>query len=224
MLFRDLSPSAKIVYHVIRRIKNHKTESFFHSTQKIADIAGISLRSCKYALDELIRQGILKATERPGHTTLYTFISTADLAQFCTPTVQDLHPTRAEFAPITTSALTNSDLTTTWLSDFLFSKAIKLHGKEWTDVVVDRISRMNGNIKDKGAYFNWCIQTNIIPTSKELKAQEAKEKHKKYIDEQIEKSQRENEERERIWSERDPEAGNKAITELISKINEADKK
>jgi len=97
----------------------------------------------------------------------------------------------------------DAHLTTTdkWLTDDLFSKALKLHGREWADVVVDRISRMNGHIRDKGAYFNWCIKTKTIPNSEELRTQEAKEKHKKYLDEQREKSRIEQEEKERLFSE-----------------------
>ena len=111
-----------------------------------------------------------------------------------------------------------------WIDDLSLESLIKKHGEKY---VLDRaipINRANGKIKDKKSCLEDSLKLGYIYTCKELKEQEQKEKHKKYVDEQIEKNRLEQEERERLFSERDPEAGNKAIAEFLSKIDEADKK
>lgn len=219
MLFKDLSSSAKIVYHVTRRIKNHKTDSFFHSSQKIADIAGISLRSCQYALDELVQKGILKETPRPGHTSLYTFISTADLdpCRICTPDVQNLHPTPAEFAPITTSALTNSDLTTTvtWLNDSLKDQLIKQYGLYEVEKRVVVISKMNGKIKNKAGLLRHSLINNYIPTCKELQEKEEQEQREAKIQAKIEA---ERIERLKMFEKMEEQKANINISEMFQNM------
>ena len=116
------------------------------------------------------------------------------------------------------------DIKFDWIDDLSLESLIKKHGEKY---VLDRaipINRANGKIKDKKACLEDSLKLGYIYTCKELKEQEQKEKHKKYVDEQIEKNRQEQEERERLFSEQDPEAGNKAIAEFLSKIDEADKK
>ena len=111
-----------------------------------------------------------------------------------------------------------------WIDDLSLESLIKKHGEKY---VLDRaipINKANGKIKDKKSCLEDSLKLGYIYTCKELKEQEQKEKHKKYVDEQIEKNRLEQEERERLLAERDPEAGNKAIAEFLSKIDEADKK
>ena len=116
------------------------------------------------------------------------------------------------------------DMKFDWIDDLSLESLIKKHGEKY---VLDRaipINRANGKIKDKKSCLEDSLKLGYIYTCKELKEQEQKEKHKKYVDEQIEKNRQEQEERERLFSEQDPEAGNKAIAEFLSKIDEADKK
>ena len=216
MLFRDLSSPAKIIYHVTRRIKNHQTESFFHAVNTLADIAGISERSCQHALNELVQHCILKRTERPGHSTLYTFISTVDLAPFCTPVQQILHLTPAEYAPITTSDLTNSDLTTTWLTEKLSYSLVSQYGQQAVSDRVVVISKMNGQIKNKAGLLVASLKGGYIPDSKELREKEKKENQSKWIDEKIKKEKKESEEMKKLYEQSTLTSGQ--IKEMVDQV------
>jgi len=232
----SLQEATRLIYLLTLRYKAHEDneyclkDQFFHSIKWFADESGYSERTVINAFNDLKKLNIIEAEERPGRSTLYTvkvFIPPHKNQRIrFTTDMNQIHTTPESDSPITTIDLTTIDLTTThkWLKDSLLTKAIRLHGQEWADVVVNRISRMNGHIRDKGAYFNWCIKTHIIPNSEELRAKEANEKHKKYLDEQIEKSRKEQEEREKAWAESDPEAGKKALAEFMSKISGAGKK
>ena len=65
---------------------------------------------------------------------------------------------------------------------------------------------------------HWSCKTGIAPTNKNMKIAEKKEKHKKYVDEQIEKNRLEQEERERSFSESDPEAVKKLVDDCIANL------
>jgi len=105
-----------------------------------------------------------------------------------------------------------------WIDDLSLESLIKKHGEKY---VLDRaipINRANGKIKDKKSCFEDSLKLGYIYTCKELKEQEQKEKHKKYVDEQIEKNRLEQEERERSFSESDPEAVRKLIADCIANL------
>jgi hypothetical protein len=94
---------------------------------------------------------------------------------------------------------------------------IKKHGEKY---VLDRaipINKANGKIKDKKSCLEDSLKLGYIYTCKELKEQEQKEKHKKYVDEQIERNRLEQEERERLLAERDPELPNRLLADFNKK-------
>ena len=216
MLFKDLSSPAKIVYHVTRRIKNHQTESFFHAVNTLATLTGISERSCQYALNELVNHGILKRTERPGHSTLYTFIQTADLAA-------TLHPSPAEFAPhprkICThnnSDLTDSDLTTTeWLTEKLSNTLVAKYGPQAVSDRVVVISKMNGKIGNKAGLLVASLKGNYIPASKELREAEERQRITLAIEA---KSEKQSQEYEKMIQEREKSSGKIDLTSEFEKL------
>ena len=219
MLFRDLSPSAKIVYHVTRRIKNHKTNSFFHAIETIADLAGISESSARRGLQSLVDMKILKAQTRSGTSTEYTFIDNANLSrskpnltplpiQIDTPGVSNLHPNN--------SSLTDSDLTTTGIDLKFYQDMVIQYGKEAVDVVVENVKKMNGSVKNPGGYVRSALKHGYIPTNAEIRAREKAKERAKQIDEEREKSLAEWEERkkEREKSQLTPDE----IKKMIEKI------
>jgi hypothetical protein len=225
LLFKDLSNEEKIVYHVIRRIKNHKTQSFFHSVKKIADIAGISERWCQYALAGLVEKKILQKTERIGHTSIYKFINEVRLAEdnprtVCTPLTHTMHPTPAQYAPITTSALTDSDLTTANKNLQSYNYLVKKFSKDVVDVAVENCKKLNGDAKNFWGLVHWSCKTGIAPTNKNVEAKEAKVKHNTFVDEQIEKQRTEIEQRIKDFEKSDPELPNKFISDFLSKIGD----
>jgi len=207
MLFKDLSTPAQLVYHVTRRIKNHKTNSFFHSVETIADHIGKSESTARKGLSDLVNAGILTKTERTGRTTVYTFIAEARLSEQA-PT-QNLHPTPLDSTPHppkiythNNSDLTDSDLTTTWLSDKTKSKLITDYGKQ---AVYDRvvvISKMNGQVKNKAGLLVHSLKNDYIPASKEMKEAKQREDINKAVEAEIERNrikyQQWNDERENI--------------------------
>lgn len=202
MLYRDLSAPAKIVYHITRRVKNHQTESFFHAIETIARLAGISECSTRRGLEDLVRKGILKRTERPGHSTLYTFIQTADLALFDTPLLPNLIPHPSQIDTHNNSDLTNSDLTTTvWLTEKLSNTLVAKYGPQAVSDRVVVISKMNGKIRNKAGLLVASLKGNYIPASKELREKEKKENQSKWIDEKIKKEKKESEEMKKLYEQ-----------------------
>ena len=110
------------------------------------------------------------------------------------------------------------DMKFDWIDDLSLESLIKKHGEKY---VLDRaipINRANGKIKDKKSCLEDRLKLGYIYTCKEIKEQEQKEKHKKYVDEQIEKNRLEQEERERSFSESDPEAVRKLIADCIANL------
>jgi hypothetical protein len=104
-----------------------------------------------------------------------------------------------------------------WIDDLSLESLIKKHGEKY---VLDRaipINKANGKIKDKKSCLEDSLKLGYIYTCKELKEQEQKEKHKKYVDEQIERNRLEQEERERLLAERDPELPNRLLADFNKK-------
>src|SRR5512136_2753267 len=80
MLYSELQPATKAVYHVITRIQNHKTHRFFWKIKNIATMAGVSYSSVQRAEKELINAGVLKYVRRLPHNVLYEFAKELDLS------------------------------------------------------------------------------------------------------------------------------------------------
>jgi len=200
MLFSDLSTPAQIVYHVTRRIKNHKTDSFFHSIETLIKATGKSECTVRRGLNDLVKAGILSRTERIGHTALYKFISTAPLY----PHQSDTLPLSNRYpSPINliqggsqsdthnNSPLTDRDLTTIWLDDQLRDKLISSYGEQAVNDRVVVIASLNGKIKNKTGLLIHSLKNNYIPESKELRENKEKAQHEKAIQDRIDRDQAE---------------------------------
>jgi len=184
--YKSLSTRAKKMYGVVIDVRAYQDNEkclknqFFHAIDTLADLADLSRPHAVYALKELEQKGIITREHRHSHSTLYTYIPSENNDLTVTlrnhRTVSKSNCQTVTLRNHITTVPEQIQLTTTWLKYSLLTKAIQLHGKEWADVVVDRISRMNGKIRDKGAYFNWCIQTKIIPNSKELREKEERQR------------------------------------------------
>jgi len=218
---------------------------FFHAIDTLADLADLSHKHAVYAIKELIDRGILKRYPRPGQSTLYEYIPyepsvvrTPPPSVFKTPPPSvptTPHNNCIEQIQLTTTNNVNEevvvvfeksvrkeeetiDMKFDWIDDLSLESLIKKHGEKY---VLDRaipINKANGKIKDKKACLEDSLKLGYIYTCKEIKEQEQKEKHKKYVDEQIEKNRLEQEERERSFSESDPEAVRKLIADCIANL------
>ena len=226
MLYKNLpSPASKIVYHIARRIKNHKTQSFFHAVETLADLSGVSESTARKGLHDLVKAGILRPEERQGQTTEYFFIDVAYLSNVAkltphppriyTPPPQILHPNN--------SSLTNSDLTTTDINVKSYNDLVKQYGKDAVDVVVESVRKRNGSVNNLTGYVIHALKNGYNPKTQEQIEEEKRKERSKKIDEQIEQSRKEQEEIEKAWEESDPEAGKKAVTEFLAKIGEVRK-
>jgi len=230
----SLSAPTRTIYLLILKRKTHedkrycKKDQFFHSVENWAEASGYSIRTIQYSLKELRDLGIIEWEVRPGRSNLYTHKKYITIYKpkkqsiYCTPPMHQMHPTPAPNAPITTKDLTVKDLTTThtWLNDQLLNSLIAQYGKEAVDDRVVVISAMNGKIKNKAGLLVDSLRRGYIPTCKELREKEEKERKRNLIDNEIERKRKEQEEREKAWAKSDPNAGKNAIAELMSKLGD----
>jgi hypothetical protein len=224
MLFRDLSTPAQIVYHVTRRIKNHKTDSFFHSIETLIKATGKSECTVRRGLNDLVKAGILSRTERIGHTALYKFISIAPLY----PHQSDTLPLSNRYpSPINliqggpqsdthnNSPLTDRPLTTTWLDDQLCDKLISSYGEQAVNDRVVVIASLNGKIKNKAGLLVDSLKRGYMPASKELREKEEKARHEELIQARIETERLE---REKMIQEYD---NSQATVDLVAMLEQS---
>ncbi len=108
-----LSTSEKMVLVVLMEHWNPKRNGaeVWPGQPRIADHAGLSVRSVQYAIQNIERCGYIKTTQEPGRSTRYQILADAILAA-CTPAtvaptpantagvpLQPLRPTPADSAP-----------------------------------------------------------------------------------------------------------------------------
>jgi hypothetical protein len=108
----------------------------------------------------------------------------------------------------------DAHLTTTDKDLDSYNYLVRIFGKEVVDVAVENCKKLNGDAENFWGLVHWSCKTGIAPTNKNMKIAEKKEKHKKFADEQIEKNRKEQEERERLFAESDPELPNRLIAEF----------
>lgn len=229
MLFADLQPSTKAVYHVITRIKNHHTNKFFWKMYKIAEQAGVSYMSVRRAEAELESAGAIQYIKRLPHSKEYKFLKEIPLvdnyeSDQSSMNNQSVHPrTMSLFTheqckqqiPLNRSLLTTTDVNVKKYHDL-----VKEYGKELVDVVVESVKKRNGSVRNLTGYVIHALKNGYVPKTQEQIEQERKDQKRKMLDEDIGQSRREHEEIERLHNQSDPEAGKKAMQEFLAKIGE----
>lgn len=228
ILFRDLSKDARIMYSTIYRCINRKTKKCFPRINVLAEYAGLNHYSAVYAIKELIDKGVIERESRQGHSSIYKLLQELPL---CNPVAQGYHPTSSTGLPppvaqgyhITTD-LNMIYLTTTDTSLKSYNQMVKEFGKDVVDVAVVNCKKLNGDVRNFWGLVRWSCKTGIAPTNKTSQQKEAREKHAKFVDEQIEKSRRQQEELERAVAESDPELPNRLIAEfMMGHVSEVEK-
>jgi len=229
MLFADLQPSTKAVYHFIEHKYNHKTKKFFWKIKNIADKAGVSYRSVQRAEIELESIGVIHYIKRLPHAKEYKFMfevpfddnSEHDLSSM-TDHIGHPRPIRSDTHDQCKQQISSnrSLLTTTDVNVKKYNDLVHIYGKELVDVVVESVKKRNGSVKNLTGYVIHALKNSYIPKTQEQIEQERKEEKRKMLDEDIEQSRRDQEEIERLHNQSDPDAAKKAVQQFLSKIGE----
>jgi hypothetical protein len=201
MLFKNLSKDEGLMYHVVARCRNRKTNQFYHQIDKLAEYAGLNHYSGVYAIKGLIDKKIISRESRPGHSSIYTFLQelnlfepASDKEKATTRSVaQGYHQPVAQGYHITTTP-NNNNLTTTWLTEKLSNSLIAKYGQKPVSDRVVVISKMNGQIKNKAGLLVASLKGNYIPASKELREKEESQRIALAIEAKSEKDRLEREE------------------------------
>jgi len=227
-VYKKLSVRARIMFSVVEHAKANQDKElclknqFFHSINKLANLADLSRPHAVYALKELEQKGIITREHRHGHSTLYTYIPAENndlmvtLRNLPKVTLRNL-PTVTPCNHITTVPEQIQLTTTEWLSPQLHDQLIRQYGESAVNDRVVVIDKMNGKVKNKAGLLRQSLREGYIPTSKEYRDEEAEEKRHNLIDEQMEKARLEREQ----W-EYNPEMPKKAIAEFLAKLEKAE--
>jgi hypothetical protein len=212
-------------YVAFAAFTNFESRKSFPSQETLAQKTECSSRTIRRAIKKFKSLGIL-TTESTGKSLTYTFhivSNESDRTPTC-PTRVDINnvlPDRTPTCPTNNSSPNNSNITTTeWLDPQLRDLLIRQYGESAVNDRVVVISKMNGEIKrSKPGLLIKSLRGGYIPTCKEYRDKEAEEKRRKFQDEQMEKARLD---REQWDNNYDPQTANKALAEIMAKLEKAE--
>jgi len=194
-----------------------KKNQFFHSIDKLAELAGLSRPHAVYALKELEEKGIIIREHRHSHSTLYTYVENSDVkvTKSNHQTVTKSNHQKVTLRNHRTTVPERSYLTTTWLDDQLRDKLISYYGEQAVNDRVVVIASLNGKIKNKTGLLVDSLKRGYMPASKELQEKEEKKRHEKAIQDHIDRDQQERDKMIQDYND------SEATVDLIALIEES---
>jgi hypothetical protein len=234
MLFSELKPATKAVYHILEHFNNHKTNKFYWKIAKIAKRSGVSHDSVQRAEIELESAGVIEFVKRLPHCKQYQFIKKIEYdddlnvdnsdSDHASMPNENTHPcvvssrTHASCKQTPTLSPLLLKQTTDKIDPKLYSNLVSQYGQEKVDVVVVSLNKME-NVKNFNGYLQSALKNGYIPINKTIKEQEQKEKKRKQIDLEIENQKQKWKQIEKDFEKSyNPEKVNKIIQDCISKL------